>query len=59
MLYILVTVGKSERSGVPKHTEESRVICLHHLAVDTFPFTSMAYKQSLLDLAPDNLLPAE
>ena len=41
--YILITVGKSERDAVPKHTKVSRMICLHHVAVDSFPFTSMAY----------------
>ena len=41
--YILITMGESERSAVPKHTKVILVVCLHDGAVDTFPFTSMAY----------------
>ena len=35
----MITKGKSQRSVVPKHTK----VTLHHVAMDTFPFTSMEY----------------
>ena len=41
--YILTAMGKSERKAVLKHTKVSHVVCHHHVAVDTFPFTSMVY----------------
>ena len=41
--YILIAMGKSERSAVPKHTKVSRVTCFHHVAVGTIPFTNIAY----------------
>ena len=40
---VLITMGMSKRSAVPKHTEVSHTVCLYHVAVDTFPFTSMEY----------------
>ena len=41
--YILVTMGKSEKSAVPKHIKVGLVVCLHHVAADTFIFTNIAY----------------
>ena len=48
---VLITMGMSKRSAVPKHTEVSHTVCLYHVAVDTFPFTSMEY------ITPLSLLP--
>ena len=39
----MITMGKSERSALPKHTKVILVICLHHVAIDAFSFTSMEY----------------
>ena len=40
---VLITMGMSKRSAVPKHTDVGHTVCLYHVAVDTFPFTSMEY----------------